>query len=116
MKKIPKEPEPHHDVDVTVDQFWALVDAMPEHAQPGIVTLAATGMRLNTEYSRAARHVKRESCRRVLPGIEERRRVGHHPDRGSLWPWVDRGIPAPVKERWLRIYFHRAAVEDGLGE
>jgi integrase len=33
----------------------------------------------------------------------------------ELWPWVEAGIPAPVKTRWLRIYLHRAAAAVGLG-
>ena len=24
------------------------------------------------------------------------------------WPWVDSGVPSPLQDRWLRIYFNRA--------
>jgi integrase len=115
MKKIPKEPEPHHDVDITVDQFWALIEQMPEHARPGVVTLAATGMRLNTEYLACSATSKREELPGVYcPGSKTADASGIIPVAAELWPWVDAGIPAPVKERWLRIYFHRAAVVIGL--
>lgn len=116
MKKIPKEPEPHHDVDITVDQFWALVEKLPDHARPGVVTLAVTGMRLNTEYLSCGETSKRPELPGVYcPGSKTADSSGIIPVAESLWEWVDAGIPAPIQERWLRIYFHRAAVEVGLG-
>lgn len=116
MKKLPKETERQRDVDCTVEQFWQLVDAIPEHAQDGIVTLAASGMRLNTEYMRCAKHDKRPNLPGVYcPGSKNADAAGVIPIAESLWEFVDRGIPAPVKARWLRIYFHRAAIATGLG-
>jgi integrase len=116
MKKLPKETERHRDVDITVDQFWTLVEALPEHAQPGIVTLAVTGMRLNTEYMRCTPHDKRPKLPGIFcPGSKTADAAGIIPVADTLYEWVDAGVPAPVKARWLRIYFHRAAIATGLG-
>ncbi len=31
-----------------------------------------------------------------------------------LWPWVDAAIPAPVRYKWLRVYWKRACATVGL--
>lgn len=116
MAKIQKLDEPELDVDVPVEQFWKLIDAMPEHARPGIVTLAVTAMRVNTEYMRAAAKDLRPASFAVFcPGSKNADATGLIYVAESLWPWVEAGIPAPVKTRWLRIYLHRAAAAVGLG-
>lgn len=115
MMKLTKETEHHRTVDITVDQFWELVNALPEHARPGIVTLAVTGMRLNTEYLRCSDADKRPALPGVYcPGSKTADAAGIIPVADALYQWVDAGIPAPVKSRWLRIYFHRAALDVGL--
>jgi hypothetical protein len=116
LKRINREKEPAIEVDVTVEQFWALVEQLPEHARPGIVTLAVTGMRLNTEYLKCEPHHKRPELPGIFcPGSKNADAAGIIPVAASLWDWVDLAIPAPVQERWLRIYFHRAACAIGLG-
>jgi hypothetical protein len=72
MKKIPKLAEPELEVDVPPEQFWQLVDALPEHARPGIVTLAVTGMRVDVEYMRAT---ARRCGRRSMPCTRRARRT-----------------------------------------
>lgn len=117
MKKIAREKDRERDVDVTPEQFWRLVAALPEHARPGIVTLAVTAMRLETEYMRCRASDKRPSIPGVYcPGSKTADASGIIPVAASLYPWVDAGIPAPLKHRWLRDYFHRAAIAIGLGE
>lgn len=116
MQKLPKLAEPQLDVDVTTEQFWALVDAVPEHARPGIVALAVTAMRVNTEYMRATATDLRPGIHAVFsPGSKNADATGLIYVAESLWPWIEAGIPAPVKTRWLRIYLHRAALVVGLG-
>lgn len=116
MKKVVKETEPRRDVDVSVDEFWALVAALPEAARPGVVTLAATAMRLETEYLRCKRSDKRPDTYAVYcPGSKTADAAGLIPVAESLWEWVDAGIPAPLKKKMLREHFHRAAVTVGLG-
>lgn len=116
MAKLPKETERPREVEVTVDQFWQLVNAIPEHARPGIVALAVTGMRLDTEYMKCTEDDKRPALPGVYcPGSKTAGAAGTIPVAEALYPWVDAAIPAPVKSRWLRIYFHRAAIATGLG-
>jgi integrase len=116
MKKIDKRTEPEVEVDIEVEQFWELVDALPEHARPGVVTLAVTGMRVNTEYMAANESHLRPRIHAVYaPGSKNADAKGHIYVAESLWKWVEAGIPAPVKTNWLRKYLHRAAAEVGLG-
>jgi integrase len=53
--------------------------------------------------------------RGVLAGLEKRGCDGTRPRRRVALAYVEAGIPAPVKTRWLRIYLHRAATAVGLG-
>jgi integrase len=32
----------------------------------------------------------------------------------SLWPWIDAGVPSPLRYKWLRRYWVRACPEVGL--
>lgn len=116
MKRIAREKDRVREVDVTVEQFWALVAELPEHARAGIVTLAVTGMRLETEYMRCVAGDKRPAVHGVYcPGSKTADASGVIPIAPELWAWVDAGIPAPLQHRWLRTYFHRAAIAVGLG-
>lgn len=116
MKKIPKETELAHDVDVTVEQFWALVDHLPEAARPGVVTLAVTAMRLETEYLRCTEESKLPLTHGVYcPGSKTADASGVIPIASELWHWVHAGIPAPLQKKQLRHWFHQAAVAVGLG-
>lgn len=117
MKKIAIEDEPDREVDITVDQFWALVAALPEYARPCVVTLAATAMRVETEYLRCAQDDKRPLIHAVYcPGSKNADATGNIPVAEALWEWVDAGIPSPIKLRALRRNFHNAAVAAGLGK
>jgi integrase len=116
LKRLQREKEPALEVDVTTDQFWALVEALPEHVRAGIVTLAVTGMRLNTEYLKCREHDKRPELHAIYcPGSKNADASGLIPVAPTLWSWVDLGIPAPLQHRRLREQFHRAAIAIGLG-
>ena len=116
MKKLPKMAEPELEVDVPRELFWKLIDALPEHARPGVMTLAITAMRVDTEYMRATAADLRPAIHAVYaPGSKNADASGLIYVAEELWPWVEAGIPAPVKTRWLRIYLHRAAAAVGLG-
>lgn len=116
MKRIPRETETAHDVDVTVEQFIGLVALIPEQLQPIIVTLAVTGMRLETEYLACRDTDKRPLLPGVYcPGSKTADASGVIPVAPSLWHWVNAGIPAPRKAKQIRVHFHRACVTLGLG-
>jgi integrase len=116
MKAIPVETERARDVDITVEQFWALVDRLPDLAKPGIVTLAVTAMRLETEYLRCAADDKRPLSHGVYcPGSKTADASGIIDVAPELWHWVDAAIPAPLQKKALRDWFHEAAVAIGLG-
>jgi integrase len=117
MKRIDKEPEPQIEITMTSELFWRIVRCMPEHGRAGIVTLAITGFRLNTEYFRAtAKDLRPEVFGIYAPGSKNADARGVVPVPPEMWPWVLQAIPAPLKERWLRIYFRRACEAAGRPE
>jgi integrase len=34
----------------------------------------------------------------------------------ELWPWIKQGIPSPLRENWMRIYWRRACLAVGAAE
>jgi integrase len=115
MAKIERAKEPERDVDITVEQFWALVGGMPDVAKPCVVTLGVTAMRLG-EYYACTVESKREGSKSVYcPGSKNADATGIIPVSADLWDWVAAGIPAPLSQQRLRHWFHAAAVAVGLG-
>ena len=55
LKGFPTRPEPPRVPDITIELFWKLVAASPEHIQPCWVTLVATMMRVG-EYLACTEH------------------------------------------------------------
>jgi integrase len=117
MKRIPSEPEPELEVDVTVPQFLELVSLLPDVYHAVIWTLAITGMRLETEYLKCTAADKRAALPGIYcPGSKNADATGIIPIAPALWKWVDAGVPAPRKIKGIRSTFHRACVGLGLGQ
>lgn len=113
--KIPLADEEERVPELTVEQFWKIVEATPEHARPCYVILAATGMRLG-EYLRCTTEhlVPAKSAIRV-PGTKTKRSRRVVELGPEAWPWVEAGVPSPLKSRWIHIYWWRACVALGFG-
>lgn len=113
MKLIPRAKEEERLAELNVEQFWELVDQMPEFARASCVTLAITGMRLGEYLGCGKEHLYPATAVVHIPGGKT------GADRIEVpveyWPWVERAIPAPLRQRWLREYFQRACLATGLG-
>lgn len=101
--------------ELTVEGFWAIVDSTPEHARPCFVTLAATGMRLKEYLGCTAENLTPETHAIAVPGTKTADSADTVYVAPELWPWIEAGIPSPLKSRWMHIYWWRACVAAGFG-
>lgn len=115
MGRIPLGHEEERVPELTVAQFWQLVRAMPEHARPCYVVLASTGMRLGEYLRCTAEHLVPDTFAIRVPGTKTRRSRRVIELGPAAWPWVEAGVPSPLKSRWIHIYWWRACVTLGLG-
>jgi len=116
LAAFPLEEERARTTSLTAAEFWALVDAAPEHARPCYVVLAITGMRVG-EYLRctpADLHAEEFSI--DVPGTKTRASAETIFPASEFWPWIAAGIPSPLAYRWLRNYFKAAATAIGRPE
>jgi integrase len=88
---------------------------MPEHARPCYVVLAATGMRLGEYLRCTTEHLVPARYAIRVPGTKTKRSRRVIELGPSAWPWIEAGIPSPLKSRWMHIYWWRACVALGLG-
>jgi integrase len=113
--KIPLAGEEERVPELTVDEFWSIVEATPEHARPCYVILAATGMRLG-EYLRCTEeHLVPAKYSIRVPGTKTKRSRRVIELGPEAWPWIEAGIPSPLKSRWIHIHWWRACVKLGFG-
>ncbi|HEU4628528.1 MAG TPA: tyrosine-type recombinase/integrase [Gemmatimonadaceae bacterium] len=113
--QIPTADENERVPEITVAQFWALVEQLPDYAQPCLVVLAATGMRLG-EYLRCrAEHLVPERRAIRVPGTKSKRATRVIEVGADAWPWIETGIPSPLGDKAIRRLFHEAAVATGHG-
>jgi integrase len=113
MKLIPRAKEKGRVVEITVEQFWEVLEHIPEHARPCYVVLAATGMRLGEYLACRKTDLNARALSVHIPGGKTGEDVVDVEE--GLWPWIEAGIPAPIGKLWLRRYWHRACVATGLG-
>jgi integrase len=94
--------------DLTIGQFWKIVNSAPAHVRPAYVVLAASGMRLG-EYLRCDQtHLNAASHSINVPGTKTAASADTVYVEPELWPWVEAGIPSPLARRWLWLYWRRA--------
>jgi integrase len=116
VKRIPVAHEVARTPDLTPELFWRIVLRTPLHAQPCYVVMLATGMRLG-EYLRCTRsHLQPHTFAIAVPGTKTNASEATVYVDASLWDWVVAGVPAPIKEKWIRTHWKRAAREEGAGE
>jgi integrase len=116
VKRIPVAREVARTPDLTPELFWRIVLRTPLHAQPCYVVLLATGMRLG-EYMRCTRaHLRPNTFAIAVPGTKTDASEATIYVDEQLWDWVIAGVPAPIKEKWIRTHWKRAARAEGAGE
>lgn len=99
--------------DINAALFWRVVAAVPERVRACYVTMAALGVGPSEYLSLEEHHLLPHTRQVRVPGTksEERDRllvVGE-----EAWRWVNQGVPSPVRYKWLRIHFKRAAAACG---
>lgn len=104
VKRIPRDAEVPRTPSIA-PVFWELVRRVPEHARPGLVTLAASGMRIG-EYLYPALRLRPEAHAIDTKGKTGEKTYHVAPE---YWPWVEQAVPPPLQRRWLWLYFKRAA-------
>lgn len=102
--------------DINAALFWKIVAETPEHVQACYVTMAALGVGPGEYLSLEPHHLMPHTMQVLVPGTktEERDRilvVGE-----GAWEFVTAAVPSPVRYKWLRIHFKRAAAAVGSPE
>lgn len=114
VRKIPAATEVERVPDLTPDLFWKIIEAAPEHARPAYVTLVLTGMRRG-EFLRCTRENLRPATLGVqIPGSKTRRSSATIYVEESMWPWIEAGIPSPLRYKRLRETWNSACNSAGV--
>ncbi|MDQ6633843.1 MAG: hypothetical protein M3Z10_03690 [Gemmatimonadota bacterium] len=113
MKKIKLRKERPRVPDMSVELFWQIVAAAPEHARPCYVTLAASGMREGEYLSLGEHSLRPDICAIEIAESKTEEGQGLIFVSEKLWPWVERGVPSPLGERWMGLYWRRACIAAG---
>ena len=117
MPHIPTVEENERVPDLTPELFWRIVARTPAHVQACYVTLLLTGMRDRSEYLRCTADNKMPAVGAVkIPGKKTRRAAGVVHIEPEWWPYIDAGIPSPVRYKMLRLHWVRACVAEGAGK
>lgn len=96
------------------EQFAEIRRHLPPHVDAAVMVMLITGMRDGSEYLRC-READKDRARHELhvPGTktDESERILQIDPR--LWGWIEAGIPARIRYKWLRIYWTRACLAAG---
>jgi integrase len=105
---IPKRREEERTPDLSPALFWRIVNAAPEHIRAAFVTICVLGLRVG-EYLRLADTDLLPVTQSVrVPGTKTEGSAAVIRVDARLWDWIKRGVPAPVRYKWLRLYWKRA--------
>lgn len=111
---IPTATEVERVPDLTPEVFWKIIEKCPEHARPAYVTLVLTGMRRG-EYLRCQRSDLMPATLSVrVPGSKTSRSSGTVSVSESMWPWVESGVPSPLRYKRLRETWKSACESVGV--
>lgn len=113
---IPRGREPRGRVpDVTPALFWSLLDHVRDDARPAFVVLAATGLRIRSEYLRLEDHHLLPHTHGIqvpadakTEGSSQTIRCGE-----TTWGWVLEAVPEELSYRQLYRAFKSAAASVG---
>ena len=107
MEQFPKRPDVERVPDITPELLWKIVEKVPEHVKACYVTIAALGLDTGEYLELTKAHLRPHIHAIEAPGTKTYVRHGTlHVDE-RLWPWVERGVPSPVRYGWLREYWKR---------
>ena len=111
---MPKADEPkRHRPDIDRDLFWTIVANAPDYVQPAYVTMAVTGTGPGEYLSLEPHHLRHHTRSIEIPGTKAKDRDRVVELGPTAWEWVTRGVPSPLKYKWLRIHWKRACAAAG---
>lgn len=88
--------------------FWKFVERADERCQAAFVTMVLLTLGPAEYLSLTREDIDPESLLVHVRGTKNVTRDDWVAVDEEMWPWVDAGVPAPLRERWLRVYFNRA--------
>lgn len=100
--------------DITVEQFWQIVDHLPEHMKAVPVVLVATGMRMKEYRATRPEQLKPNTYAVQVPGTKNNDSKGTVMVAPEIWPWIEAGVPAPHRYKRLWQYWTEACAKAGI--
>lgn len=116
MSGFPRQVERERIPDISPELFWAIVAKAPEHVQPALVALVATGMRTGEYLACEKRHLMPNTHQLRVPGTKTDGSTAVISVNEALWPWVERAIPSPLAYKALRLQWKAALRAAGADE
>lgn len=114
VAKIPTAAENERVPDLTPAIFGNILAASPEYVRPAFMVLLLTGMRDRSEYLRCTKeHLKPGILAVQPPGTKNRKAKEIIRVAESQWPWIEAGIPSPLKYKRLREHWNKAVKDAG---
>jgi len=114
MRDFPKSTERHRVPSISPEKFGEILKHAPERVHPCLIVLALTGMRVGEYLACTKAHLEPESCRILVPGTKTVKSATPITVPEAMWPWVEAAIPSPLRYKWLRLHFTRAAKAAGV--
>jgi integrase len=114
VKAIPKLKEKPRTPDISPGLFKTVMVHVPDHVRPAFWAIVACGLRVGEYLALQPEHLHPITKSVTVPGTktdESDNTVSVDP---RLWAWVVAGVPAPVRYRWLRLYWKRALKAAGV--
>lgn len=114
VAKIPTATEVERVPDLTPEVFGNIMEKSAEYVRPAWMTLLLTGMRDRSEYLRCGKeHLKPGILAVQPPGTKGRRAGEPIYVEESQWPWIEAGIPSPLRYKRLREHWNKAVADAG---
>lgn len=113
LERFPHKKERKRLPDLTIDDFWRVVNTLPEEFRAVYVTLVATGMRINEFLACTDLHLLPHTTSIKVPGTKTVSSQATVPVAPLLWPYVRAAIPCPFSQ-WQLWRRWRDACE-GIG-
>lgn len=110
LSRVPRGVESDGRVpDVSVGEFWRIVDLAYEPVRSVYVAMAALGAYYKELAPLTKLSLRPKTFTVLLRGQKQgRQTVIEVSVAPELWPWIEAAIPLPIGYKWLRIYWKRA--------
>lgn len=114
VTKIPTTDEVERVPDLTPDVFQNIMAKSAEHVRPAWMVLLLTGMRDRSEYLHCTKeHLKPGILAVQVPATKTQKSKDTVYVEDSMWPWIESGIPAPLKYKALLRHWNKAVKDAG---